>query len=113
MNSQQKSDVAHQSTSLSQKTHSNANMVSVANRGQRKNINLITTSNFVKKNYEKEVKIQRTIENATFFQFSTAGNIIDVNNKHFTKYVHQSKNLNFVPTIKIFNRKLHYINRKL
>lgn len=61
----------------------------------------------------KEVKIQRTIENATFFQFSTAGNIIDVNNKHFTKYVHQSKNLNFVPTIKIFNRKLHYINRKL
>lgn len=115
MNNQQKSDVAHQSTSLSQKTQSNANMVSVANRGQRKNINLITTINFVKKNYEKEVKIQRTIENATFFQFSTAGNIIDVSNKHFTKYVHhlQSKNLNFVPTIKIFNRKLHYINRKL
>ena len=67
MNNQQKSDVAHQSTSLSQKTQSNANMVSVANRGQRKNINLITTINFVKKNYEKEVKIQRTIENATFF----------------------------------------------
>lgn len=67
------------------------------------------------KNYEKEIKIQRTIENATFFQFSAAGNMIDVSNKHFTKYVHhlQSKNLNFVPTIKNFNRKLHYINRKL
>ena len=78
----------------------------MTNSGQQENIDLI--NQIRRTNYGNFVKIRRTIENSTRFQSDPAGNVINLSDKYFTKDVHRLRNinLNFVPTIKKYNKEL-------
>ena len=58
-------------------------------------------------NYENFnfIKMWRTTENSTGLYFDLPGNVINLNNKYYM-YKRLGKNLNFVLTIKNFNKKL-------
>ena len=58
-------------------------------------------------NYENFnfIKMRRTTENSTGLYFDLPGNVINLNNKYYM-YKRLGKNLNFVLTIKNFNKKL-------
>ena len=61
---------------------------------------------FHRTNYENFVKLRRTIENTTGLQSYTAGQLINLSKKQFTKETFKllNKNLNFVPTKTNFNK---------
>ena len=95
------------SSENSKTTQHRKNTQEASEGGQLEKVELLSVLTFIKKNHENFGKLQKTIEKSLRHQSDPNGNIINLTKHLFTKTECKllNKNLNFIPTPKVYNKR--------
>ena len=83
----------------------NEEMASSNILGHQKNVEITSVISFIEETFFK--RLWRTIENTTRFQSDPIGKVVNLSKNTFSKETFQllNKNLDFVPTLKVYNKR--------